>query len=273
MTGSLRRHVGEYELIVMSDGRLQTPADLMTGGMPTEVSEGYLRPDDHGDIWLGLNCVVVRSSRHIILVDTGFGDGPLGNDPDLDRDSAGLTDALRAEGIDPADVNVVVNTHLHTDHSGGNLAWDTGEGRPAFVNAEYVVQQSERDWALSGDPATAALYAPDDVQRLAASGQLRMHEGDRPITSGLTVRKTPGHTPGHQILLVESRDQTAAITGDLAPMTLHVRHPEWELRGDHEPTRAVTSRRELVRWAEARRATVVPYHEPGDAWVQLGDAR
>jgi glyoxylase-like metal-dependent hydrolase (beta-lactamase superfamily II) len=266
---AVRRQVGDVELLVMSDGLLRTPAESMIGTMPPELAAAA-GSDEHGDIWLGLNCVVLRTRDHLIVVDTGFGDGPLGDDPDLRRDGAGLTSALRRAQIEATEVDLVVNTHLHTDHCGGNVAWTSGQGRPAFPNAQYLIQQDEHDWALGGDPATAALYAPEDVRLLAAAGQLRTHEGDRQIAPGVTVRKAAGHSPGHQVVIVESRGETVAITGDLAPMRLHLDHPGWELRGDHEPAVAVSSRQDLVAWARARTATVVPYHEPADCWVQMG---
>jgi glyoxylase-like metal-dependent hydrolase (beta-lactamase superfamily II) len=266
----VRRRVGDIELLVMSDGLLRAPADLMTGAMPAELVAQFLHTGAQGDIWLGLNCVVVRTPDRVIIVDTGFGDGPLGDDPDLRRDGAGLSRALREEGIDPARVDLVVNTHLHTDHSGGNLVWTSGAGRPMFDNAEYLVQQAEYDWAVSGDPATAPLYAPDEVRLLAASGQLRTHDGDLGIAAGISLRKTPGHTPGHQIVVIESRGESAAVTGDLAPMMLHLRHPDWELRGDHDPPVAVSSRRAIVAWARARRSALVPYHEPDECWADMG---
>jgi len=267
--GGLARQVGDVEVLVLSDGLLRTPAELMIGTMPPDLAAHAFRPDEHGDIWLGLNCVVLRTQDRVIVVDTGFGDGPLGDDPDLQRDGAGLTRALQQAQIEPAAVDIVVNTHLHTDHCGGNIAWTGSEGRPAFPNARYLVQRAERDWALSGDPATAALYEPDAVRLLAAAGQLDTHEGDVQIAPGITVRKAAGHTPGHQIVVVESRGQTAAITGDLAPMRVHLEHPSCELRGDHEPTSAMSSRRDFVAWADGRTATVVPYHEPGECWVQF----
>jgi glyoxylase-like metal-dependent hydrolase (beta-lactamase superfamily II) len=267
---ALRRRVGDVELLVLSDGLLRTPAERMVGAMPAEISGEFVAPDPHGDIWLGLNCVVIRTAERVIVVDTGFGDGPHGDDADLVRSAtAGLSTALAQEGIDPADVNVVVNTHLHTDHCGGNLAWDSGVARPSFANAHYLVQQAELDWALSGDPATEALYAPEDVRLLAATGQLRTHDGDARIAPGISVMKAAGHTPGHQVIVVESRGDTAVVTGDLAPMRMHVRHPGWELPGDHVPSVAAAARTDFVRWARERKAAVMPYHEPDSCWVQL----
>jgi glyoxylase-like metal-dependent hydrolase (beta-lactamase superfamily II) len=106
---------------------------------------------------------------------------------------------------------------------------------------------------------------------LAASGQLTPCEGAVGIAAGVTLRPTPGHTPGHQVVLVESAGRTVAVTGDAAPLRLHVQHPDWELPGDHRPVVAMATRRQLIDWATARRAVVVPYHEPADCWVQLGE--
>ena len=265
----VRRRVGNVELLVLSDGRLRSTAASMTGAMPSATHAPYLRPDERGDIWIGLNCVVIRTPDRIVLVDTGFGDGPLGDDPDLVRQGGGLTRALRSAGIDPADVDVVANTHLHTDHCGGNLAWELGGSTPAFANAEYVVQQAEYDWALSGEPTTRLLYAPDELRTLQASGQLQAVEGPRELVAGVTVHPARGHTPGHQVVVVESRGETAVVTGDLAPLLLHVEHPEWELSGDHEPSVAVASRRRLIDWATPRRAGLVTYHEPVEHWISL----
>jgi glyoxylase-like metal-dependent hydrolase (beta-lactamase superfamily II) len=268
---SLRRQVGDIEVIVMSDGLLRSSVDFMAGTIPAKVCAPFLAPDSQGDLWVGLNCVLIRSSQRTVLVDTGFGDGPLGNDPDLLRDVAGLTRALRREGLDPAAVNVVVNTHLHADHCGGNLSWDSDQPSPAFVNADYVVQQAEYDFALSG-VAPPGLYAPEDARYLASTGQLRLQADDLQLSPGISVRRAPGHTPGHQIVVVESRGETLAVTGDLAPMLLHLRHPEYQLRGDHEPVEAVNSRRTFVAWAKARSAAVVAYHEPAEPWTPMSAA-
>jgi glyoxylase-like metal-dependent hydrolase (beta-lactamase superfamily II) len=266
---ALRHQVGDIELLVLSDGLLRSPIARMGDARSAESVAPLASTAGDDAIWLGLNCVVVRTPSQLILVDTGFGDGPLADDPDLVRSDTGLFDALQRHGIDPADVSRVVNTHLHTDHCGGNLTWVQELARPTFPNADYIVQRAEYAWALAPDPASAALYAPDEVRLLTASGQLGILDGDRTIAAGVSVRQAVGHTPGHQIVLVESRGQAAAVTGDLAPMRIHVENPRWQLRGDAAPRDAVDSRLAVLRWAREARASVIPYHEPGPPWVEV----
>jgi glyoxylase-like metal-dependent hydrolase (beta-lactamase superfamily II) len=254
----------------MSDGLLRSPVDRAVD-MRAAASAPVVTPTAGEDaIWLGLNCTVVRTPTELVVVDTGFGVGVLSDDPDLRRADAGLFDALQRHGIDRSDVTRVVNTHLHTDHCGGNLIWESnGTAAPAFPNADYLVQRAEYEWALNPDPASAPLYAPDDVRQLAASGRLGLLDGDRTVAPGIRVRPAVGHTPGHQIVLVESGDAAVAITGDVAPMRIHVENPRWLLRGDADPQVAADSRVAVVGWAYGARASVIPYHEPSLPWVEV----
>jgi glyoxylase-like metal-dependent hydrolase (beta-lactamase superfamily II) len=266
-----RAWVGEIELLVLSDGLLRSPAKRMTGAVPAEIAARHLTPDPHGDLWLGLNCVLVRTPDCLALVDTGFGDGPLADDPDLVRDGAGLTAMLRAHGIDPGSLDLVINTHLHTDHIGGNLAWEGDRPRPAFPNAEYLVQRDELDWALAPDVASAPIYEPEQTRILVATGRVRALNGDVPVAPGIRVVRAPGHSVGHQVVVVESAGEGVAITGDLAPLLMHVRHPMHELPGDQDPAAGAASRQHVVRWAAAEGVSLASYHEPGGALIEMGD--
>jgi glyoxylase-like metal-dependent hydrolase (beta-lactamase superfamily II) len=262
--------VGSIELAVLSDGLLRIPAERMTGSVPPEIASRYVTPDANGDVWLGLNCVLVRTPDRLVLVDTGFGDGPLAADPDLVRSGAGLSAMLKRRGVDPGSIDLVINTHLHADHAGGNLAWDSGEARPAFPNAAYLVQADELRWALTEDPRDAVLYEPDEVRALAASGRVATCDGDVSVAPGIRVRRTPGHSPGHQVVIVESDGQAVAIAGDLAPLRLHLEHPGWELPGDLEPAGAVSSRETILAWAAEAGVTVASYHESEHPFIRAG---
>jgi glyoxylase-like metal-dependent hydrolase (beta-lactamase superfamily II) len=263
--------VGAIELIVLSDGLLRIPAEPMRGAVPAAIAAQHLEPDAGGDVWLGLNCVLVRTPDHLVLVDTGFGDGPLAADPDLVRGAAGLSTLLRHGGIARESVDVVINTHLHADHIGGNLAWDGDQPKPAFPNAEYVIQADELSWAQVEDPRDAMLYVPDEVRVLAAVARVRAVDGDVPVVPGIRVRTAPGHSPGHQIVIVESNGESAAIVGDLAPLLMHVRHPGCELPGDLDPALAVRSRTAIVGWAADAGVALISYHEPMQPFIRNGE--
>lgn len=262
--------IGAIELAVISDGRLRIPAARMTGAVPADIAARYVVPDTAGEIWLGLNCALVRTTEALVLVDTGFGDGALGDDPDLERDGGGLTAGLGRQGIARAEIDLVVNTHLHADHAGGNLAWKAGVPAPAFANAEYLVQADELEWALAEDPRDVMLYAPNEVHALAATGQLRTVKGDVSVAAGIRVQRAPGHSPGHQIVIVESEGETAVIAGDLAPLRLHLDHPGWELPGDLDPTAAMVSREAVLGWAAASGVALVSYHEHSEPVLRIG---
>jgi glyoxylase-like metal-dependent hydrolase (beta-lactamase superfamily II) len=241
----------------------------MTGAVPAAIAAQHLEPDAGGYVWLGLNCVLVRTPDHVALIDSGFGDGPLAADPDLVRGGAGLSTLLRRSGVERESVDLVINTHLHADHVGGNLAWDGDQPRPAFPNAEYVVQADELTWAQVEDPRDAMLYAPEEVRALADVARVRAVDGDLLLAPGIWVRRAPGHSPGHQIVIVESNGESAAIVGDLAPLLMHVRHPGWELPGDLDPPVAVCSREAIVGWAADGGVVLVSYHEPNEPFIQI----
>lgn len=262
--------VGAIELTVLSDGVLRIPAERMTGAVPAAIAAHHIKPDANGDVWLGLNCVLLRTRDLVVLVDTGFGDGPLADDPDLVRGGAGLSALLRLHGVEPERVDLVISTHLHADHAGGNLAWDGDQPRLAFPNAEYVVQADELRWALVEDPRDAALYQPEEVRALTALGRIRTCDGDVIVEPGIRVRKAPGHSPGHQIVIVESNGEAAAVAGDLAPLLMHMKHPGWELPGDLDPALAVRSREAIVDWAADAGIALVSYHEPEEPFIQIG---
>jgi glyoxylase-like metal-dependent hydrolase (beta-lactamase superfamily II) len=265
-----RRQIGTTELLVLSDGLLRIEAERMIGAVPADVAAGYVTADASGSLWLGLGCVLVRTPDQLVLVDTGFGDGPLGEDPELVRRGRGLTVELRELGVEPRDIDLVINTHLHADHAGGNLAWGGDTPRPAFPNAEYVFQERELEWALSEDPRDAMLYEPQEVRALLASRQVRTCDGDVELRPGISLRLAPGHSPGHQVVIFSSERHSAMVAGDLAPLRMHVEHPGYELPGDLDPALAACSRRTFVEAAGAAAMPLVSYHEHDHPFIEIG---
>ena len=265
------RRVGHFQLTVCSDGLLRTEAERLGAALLPADAAAALRPGRDGTVWLGLNCVLVETPDRLILVDAGFGDGPLSDDPDLERPEGSLSASLRRQGIVPKDIDLVILTHLHADHAGGCLAWALdGSSRPAFPNAEVVVQRDELEWALAEDPRDTMLYAPEEVRALAASGRLRTVEGSTTVAPGVRVIPAPGHSPGHQVVVLEDGEATAIVAGDLLHLRVHVGHPDVELPGDLDPPQAVATRRRILGDAIARRAVLISYHEATDPFLRPG---
>jgi glyoxylase-like metal-dependent hydrolase (beta-lactamase superfamily II) len=194
-----------------------------------------------GRWWLPFRSFAVRAGDGpVTLVDAGI--GPAGSPAASWAPVPGRLPAeLAAAGIDPADVRTVVLTHLHSDHIGWAV---TGTpGRPYFPRADYLVQRAELDAMETINPGLpAGLVAP-----LRAAGQLRVVDGDTPLTPGVRLLSTPGHTPGHQSVLVDSGDERLLLTGDLLVHAVQLVDPDLTYAHEQDPTTARTSRTTLLR--------------------------
>src|SRR5690606_1014264 len=136
-----------------------------------------------------------------------------------------LLDELARAGRRPEDVTVVVNTHAHGDHIKGNTTARDGRRVPAFPNARYVLGQADWDW-FNGSRGRVHEFA-EHVALLAELDRLTLIAGELPLARDVRAVPTPGHTPGHTSVVVESRGRTAIFLGDLCHHPLHVRQPQW----------------------------------------------
>jgi glyoxylase-like metal-dependent hydrolase (beta-lactamase superfamily II) len=175
-------------------------------------------------------------------------------------------DSLAAAGFRAEDVGIVVNTHLHFDHAGGNTYRDeAGEVRLSFPNARYFVQRGEWDWAHLKNERTQASYLPDNFEPVMAAGRLELVEGDVEIVPGISVYRTPGHCPHHQSVLVSSGGETACFLADVLPTFAHLPLP-WIMGYDVEPLVTLESKRALLSRATEERWLLVSNHDPVTAW-------
>ena len=257
--------LGDVELHVVSDGRSWLDAGAHFGIVPRILWEPIIALDDRHRVPMGLNCLLIRSAGQTIMVDTGLG----GKLSDKERDkfgfetSQGLVDHLRELRVAPEEVDIVINTHLHADHCGGNTLFDPGgEPIPTFPRAEYWIQRLEWADARYPNERTSKTYLPENFLLLEELGQLRLLSGDTPVTKDVRCLVTPGHTRAHQSVVIRSQGQTAIYLGDLAPWKENIEKLAWTPAADVAPLDNIETKRAVRQWALEEDVLLLFEHDP-----------
>lgn len=224
---------------------------------------------EEGQLQLYYGAWVVRSQGRTILVDTGIGPGPhptRGNrtgNLDNELGPALLPGSSRssAHSSSPADeVDVVIHTHLHFDHVGWNVDYSGGDAVPTFPNARYLAPRL--DWEYFSQPEVLAdsPYIEAQVKPLLDLGRIDLIDGEHRITDEVVTLHTPGHTPGHQVVLISSQGQKAMVVGDVLHSKVQVAEPGWTAGVDVDKKASRRSRRELLERAETEGYAVAAGH-------------
>ena len=220
--------IGDVEVIRLLDGTFRVDGGAMFGVVPRTLWAKRAVPDGENRITLALNCFLVRTPEATILLDTGVG-------PDVDRRyvdfysfvrDPGLFGLLAGQGLEPSAIDIVINSHLHFDHCGGNTL-RTADGRwtPAFPKARYVVQRGEWEQALQPVERDKPSYIPSRLKPLGGPGILSFVEGDGQVAPGVEAVLVPGHTAFHQGVKIVSRGRTFFYLGDAVPTAAHIDLP------------------------------------------------
>jgi len=220
--------LGAFEITPVTDGRFRLDGGAMFGVVPKVLWEKCCPADDRNRIQLGLNCLLIRAQGKNILVDTGLGgkeDAKTHEIFAVDR-TPPLQESLREQGLAAEDVHLVINTHLHFDHAGGNTVRDEeGHVVSTFPKAKYFVQRGEYEEAVRANERTKASYRKENFTPIAHVNQWEFLEGNTELLPGLSVVVTEGHTSHHQSVKVESEGRVAFYLGDLIPTVSHLPLP------------------------------------------------
>ncbi|MBT8398706.1 MAG: MBL fold metallo-hydrolase [Gemmatimonadetes bacterium] len=265
--GGMRIHALEAGIQWLDGG-------AMFGVVPRPLWEKKIPPDSRHRIPLALRCLVVEAPNVLVLVDTGIGNKESDKFKDIyGVDNAGdptrLEDALRFAGFQVEDVDLVVSTHLHFDHAGGNLALDPGGATiPAFPRARFVMQGGELEFARSPSERVRASYMAKNFEPLVDAGLVDVVAGPTELVEGVRLLPTPGHTPFHQSILLESQGERALFLADLCPTASHLPLP-WIMGYDLEPLVTLETKRSVLGRAQEEGWVLVFQHDTKTPWGRL----
>ncbi len=235
--------MGEFEIIVLTDGYFLLDGGAMFGVVPRPLWLKRATPDAENRILMGSNVLVVRDGKRTVVIETGLGNK-------LDARMRGiygarqmLPSSFAASGIRLDEVDVVINSHLHFDHCGWNTTLDEhGSLKPAFPNARYYTQRGEVEHGRLQLERDRSVYLGDNYEPLIASGQMTLLDGPGPIAPGISVELYPGHTADMMAVYFDSGGRRGCFISDLIPTTAHL-DLAWGMAYDLDPLTLIAQRK------------------------------
>jgi glyoxylase-like metal-dependent hydrolase (beta-lactamase superfamily II) len=251
---------GGVSIALIQAGTFRSDAGTVFGPVPRLMWESLVADELAGhDLTHALNCLLIETPGGRVLVETGIGERMddhfrtqrhVGGDP--------ILPSLRAAGFDPLTVDVVALSHLHFDHAGGLL---TTAGERAFPRARVVAQTDEWEFALGSNPRLTASYEQAELRLVEPWARPTSADGDEELLPGIHVRRTSGHSGGHQAIIVRGRDRTVGFIGDLFMRPWNA-NPRWVAAFDDFPLTSVEVKAAIFAEAAAEGWTIVLSHEP-----------
>ena len=257
--------IGDYRVEVIPDTEFRLDGGAMFGVVPRNLWAQVCPPDDQNRIRLTMNCVFIDTGEEKVLIETGIGDKWTPRETamyGIERERP-LAETLRAKtGVAADEITIVVNTHLHFDHAGGNTTRNVdGEVVPTFKNARYFVSAAELEHADTPSERDRASYLMDNWVALRESGQLETKEGDYEVVPGLRMQTEPGHNRSMQCWRLDRGGNTVFGFADLVPMRAHIR-PPWIMGYDLFPLETLEAKKRLLPKAVEENWLCLFYHDP-----------
>jgi len=266
--------LGDYRVEVVPDTEFRLDGGAMFGVVPRELWSRVCPPDERNRIRLNMNCLFVETESERILIETGIGEKWSAKHAamyGITRERA-LSESLEAAtGFSAAEISIIVNTHLHFDHAGGNTLLDkNGVAVPAFPNARYFVSRAEYEHAESPHERDAASYLPEDWRPVKEAGQLELKEADYEVVPGLWMKTIAGHSRTMQCTRLTRGGQTLFGFADLVPMRAHIRLP-WIMGYDLFPVETLEAKKTLLPQAAREGWLCLFYHDPDAPLCRLSE--
>ena len=259
--------------IVERDGPWRKPEDMFPA-YDREIAQRHLATLDpivfdpaSGRMVITYQSFVVRTARHTILVDTCTGEHK-GYPAPLDFPKQPWLDGFKAAGLSFESITHVLCTHMHFDHTGWNTQLRNGRWVPTFPNAQYIFHKDEYAfWEQAAARQGTAAHGTDNAwsyncRPVVEAGQAVLVDDSFSIDDTITLIPTPGHSPRHCCINIESRGQRAVISGDLMHNALQCREPHWSTVFDTDEAEAARSRRQFLASVADTSTLILPIHFP-----------
>lgn len=244
----------------------------MFGVVPRKLWARDCPPDDDNRIRMNMNCVFIDTGAEKILIETGIGDKWTPKQQSMygiDRVLRFSETLYSRTGVSADEITIVVNTHLHFDHAGGNTKLDAA-GRPvaSFPNARYFVSRAELEHAEAPTERDRASYLPENWRPLVESCQVEAKDSDYEVVPGLRMETIAGHNRSMQCWRLERDGKTMFGFADLVPMRAHVRLP-WIMGYDLYPIETLDAKKRLLPQAARENWICMFYHDPDEPLCRL----
>ena len=260
--------LGDFELTIFSDGVYYLDGGAFFGIIPKLLWQKKVEADELNRVETGLNSVLVRTGKKTVLIETGIGNKLGERMQRIYQPQAKLLDNMRAAGVSPGEVDMVINSHLHFDHCGWNTVRAEGKIVPTFPRATYYAPRGEWEVARLQRERDAISYVSDNYDPLVQSGQMRLLDGDAEILPGISVRVYSGHTRWMQAVMIESAGKVACYISDLIPTTAHL-DLTWGMAFDLYPLETIENKKRFYAEAIPGKWLVIFTHDPKVPWAYV----
>lgn len=246
----------------------------MFGVVPRVLWERVCPPDEKNRIRQNMNCVFIDTGREKVLIETGIGEKWSAKETEIYgifREKPFAETLFEKTGCKPEDITIVVNTHLHFDHAGGNTILSeppaSAGGQlvertaiPQFPNARYLVSRRELEHAENPHERDRASYLPENWRPIQETGQLELMPDDYEVVRGLMMQTIRGHSETMQTWRLERGGKTMYGFADLIPTRHHVPLP-WIMGYDLYPTETLAFKKEILPLAVEEKWMCLFYHD------------
>ena len=266
-----RLALGNFEIHLVCEGVYHWDGGAMFGVVPKTMWSKKAAADELNRVPLGLNCYLIRTDEHHILIETGGGDKQSARARErmkLPPEPRPLAEAIAEEGIDPERVDIVINSHLHWDHCSGNTILCNGGARPAFPRATYYASRGDWEHAHLRLARDSISYIDANYDPLVESGQMKLIEDGAEIAAGIRMHRAPGHNRDMMVVTVASAGQTFCFLSDLVPTAAHLT-PTWVAAFDLYPLETIESKNRWLGQAAAEGWYCGFGHDPAIAFTRI----